>query len=153
MATTFTYSVPASCEGLFRDAGWRPGRHFSCQVKGVYHIPAALGGLQLLSEFGGLTVGKCGRGQQCATSDIQFAIGDTFVDFDLWREVEKLAGESLFPIGSASREDGELFVYARGLMYMHGNPDGSLYLVGDPFEDALERLLLGRHPLRQIATR
>jgi hypothetical protein len=152
MATIFTYSIPASCVGLFRDAGWMPGRNFTCRSEDVNYSPAAQAGIQLLAEFGGLSVGKCGPGQEYATSDIQFATSDASIDFNLLMGVEQLAGENLYPIGSVHRVLGELFINACGLVYMYGIPDGSLYLVGESFEDALERLLLGRRLLREIGT-
>lgn len=144
------FCVPTSCDRLFRDAGWLPGRWISTKVADDESNAAIDAGIQLVAEFGGLHVGKCGSGEECAASDIRFSTCETAVDSSTLVKLETLAGEKLFSFGSMHHDHGELFLDSRGRIYLYGNPDGILHLVGESFEDAVERVLLGRLPLRLV---
>lgn len=87
-----------------------------------------------------------------ATSDIAFTTRPTPADRDAVAELE-VPGDDLFPVGVAHRAYLELFLDARGRLLAYGIPDGSLGLVGETFEDGIERLLLGIHWPGHTATK
>jgi hypothetical protein len=139
-------AIPVSCQHLFKSAGWFPGRTVEVRfdrVEVLRSFPIAAG---LLREYGGLRVGKCGPGRDCATSDIEFTTAPSLKDRDAVSALET-AGDDLFPIGSAHHRHMELFVDSAGRLVAYGVPDGKIYTVGESIIDGIERLLLGyRYP-------
>jgi hypothetical protein len=60
--------IPTSVRSLFLVAGWCPGRQVPVPAEVPENHPAAA----ILSEFGGLVVGRVGPGEECGSSDVAF---------------------------------------------------------------------------------
>lgn len=127
--------------GFFTAAGWTPGaRRPSPHRSHAYAAnPHAFA---VLAEYGGLHVGTCGPGRDCAASDVQFWDAPNWQSAELVRrwvpELGLLAG-----IASAHHEHIVVYVAADGRYYLFSVPDGKLYVGGADFSEAMERLLLG----------
>jgi hypothetical protein len=131
-------AVPASIQNLFHSAGWFPGRRSDFVPDPALNSHAAA----VLSEFGGLRVGACGAGRDCAASDVQFYVtpdSHASIVTEPWRNA---IGE-LTAIADAHHEHIVVFVSSTGAYYFFTDPDGRLYMGGHSFEEAMERLLLG----------
>jgi hypothetical protein len=64
--------VPERVRPLFLAAGWYTGRRIpiSCdRIEALQSYPLAV---EVVRTFGGLRVGTCGPGRDCARSDIEF---------------------------------------------------------------------------------
>jgi hypothetical protein len=134
--------LPESIRPLFLFAGWYPGRQTSIRfdrVEGLRSFPLAA---SLLLTFGGLKVGRCGPGRDCARSDIHFTANPSVDGRYAVAELES-PGDDLFPLGTAHHEHSELFLDAQGRLFEYGVPDGSLWVAGESFGVGVERLLLG----------
>jgi SUKH-3 immunity protein len=134
--------LPASVRPLFIAAGWRPGRALSIvcdELEALRSYPLAT---EVLGAFGGLHVGKCGHGRDCATSDILFTTRPSREG--RWCVIDRESpGDDLFPLGEAHRAHLELFLDAQGRLFAYAIPDGRLWVVGESFSEGVERLLLG----------
>jgi hypothetical protein len=64
--------VPESVRPLFLAAGWRPGRDVPIACDGLEALRSYSFAARILRAFGGLQVGECGPGRDCATCDILF---------------------------------------------------------------------------------
>src|SRR3954464_7384875 len=91
--------VPPSCESLFRTAGWFPGRAKSVDVRGLRELKTFALAAGLLSEVGGLHVGRCGPGRDQAASDIRFLSHASAGDRSTVANRPEFADEDLFPLG------------------------------------------------------
>ena len=131
--------IPADIEPLFVAAGWRQGvRKFDSAISG---LPDSLAE-QIISEFGGLRVGKCGAGIDLATSDVRFLITP---DPDKGGAVEEWTHVlgPLSAIADAHHEHMMIFVSAGGDYFFFTDPDEKMYLGGRSFGEAMRKLLLG----------
>ena len=96
----------------------------------------------MLAQFGGLTVGCCGAGEECATSDIRFGpVGPTDPDIRIWNT---LLGTTLIGVAECHRSHGELYVDSSGRYYGLSGVHDAFDFEGSTFGEAVEGLLLGR---------
>jgi SUKH-3 immunity protein len=130
--------IPVSVLPLFRAAGWHEGRRVPTSRELRVEHPATA----ILSEFGGLTVGKTGPGEECATSDVAFhEVLPTDSLIPLW---SKLLGKPLIGVAEVHNAHGELYVDSSGGCFFLSLMDDSICFAGSSFAEAIERLLLGR---------
>lgn len=130
--------LPLSVRPLFVAAGWHPGRTIS-GARGVsLDHPAAA----ILAEFGGLHVGQSGKGEECARADVAFKHlrPDKFV-LDVW---VKLLSTELVGIAEVHNGYADLYVDSSGRCFCLSIVDDGFYFEGSSFDEAIERLLLGR---------
>ncbi|MBP6633069.1 MAG: SUKH-3 domain-containing protein [Kofleriaceae bacterium] len=126
----------------FVAAGWDPSRRVP--------VPAYVSGdhpaWQVLSRFGGLTVGSCGAGVECATSDVAFgACAPDAQDDDLaaW---QRLLSTTLVIVATVHHDHGELLVDSSSRYFGRSLVHDAFYFHGDSFAAALDGLLLGLRP-------
>ena len=141
MDGSMQFLIPESCRALFLAAGWCPGRRTDVSLDMLNGLESFSMGSALVREFGGLSVGDCGPGRDCARSDIKFFSSPSIQD--RYNIIDVRQPADLFPIGCAHREHMELFIDSKGRIFGYGIPDGSLLCIGESFGDAVERLLLG----------
>jgi hypothetical protein len=141
-------------EQALRDAGWYEGRCLSdeeiarwCAFNrengaGYYRIfPAAL---TVLREFGGVFVELDKPGVTCYRNSFLLnpfaAVG---LHESLLQKVEWFLGEPLFPLGvTGESQDDILALSNSGKLYCFGI-DGSPFLKGNTFDEALHNLIVG----------
>jgi len=131
-------TLPNSVEQLFVLAGWSPGRRIVVPEQ----VPAHHLAHQVLAEFGGLNVGQTGSGVECATSDVAFqqVLGD-----DLFvRSWSELLQSRLVGVAEVHNAHGELYIDAVGRWFVASLMSDSICFTGSSFQEAMERLLLGR---------
>jgi hypothetical protein len=96
----------------------------------------------ILAEFGGIVVGSCGAGEECATSDLAFnAIDQSDHLIEVW---SSLLDTKLVGIAEYHHAHGELYVDDSGRCFGRSCVHDAFYYVGASFAEAVERLLLGR---------
>jgi hypothetical protein len=133
------WEPPESIRSLFIDAGWYPGRLVAVPSS----VPSDHSAALVLAQFGGLKVGRCGRGEECATSDLAFQLlwpepYDSILD--RWKE---LLGALLVGVAEVHHGHGELYVDAFGRYFGRSCIHDAFYFEGASFPEAMERLLLG----------
>lgn len=129
---------PESVRRLFTDAGWYPARKMPVPAR----IPTGHPAEVVLERFGGLTVGRCGAGEECATSDVAFRdLGPADPDVLSWSE---LLGTPLAGVAEVHHSHGELYVGGCGRYFGRSCIHDAFYFEGASFGEAVERLLLGR---------
>ena len=129
--------LPNSIRPIFAEAGWKPGRRISvCPVVPLKH-PAH----SVLAEFGELTVGENGSGEECAKHSLSF--GYIEPDRAVLRWANLLQTQL---IGVAEIENGhaELYVDASGRWFFASCIRDAFAFEGVSFAEAMERELLGR---------
>jgi SUKH-3 immunity protein len=130
--------VPATLQRLFVAAGWRPGR----TVRLSPTIPADHPAASILTNFGGLRVGTTGPGKECATSDVAF---QELPMEDATRKVwAALLRTELIGIAEVHNEHGALYIDRAGRCYQGSLIHDAFSFEGASFNEAIERLLLGR---------
>jgi hypothetical protein len=130
--------VPASVRPLFVAAGWRSGRTVALSPAPRADHPAAA----ILAEFGGLTVGQTGAGEECARSDITFRqLPPDDLILDVWG---KLLRTQLIGVADVHHAHAELYMDSAGRCFVASIVDDGFYFEGASFSEAIERLLLGR---------
>ena len=141
-------------EAQLRDAGWEPGRTSSTVVTWASALRQREGDMpdaarRILAEFGGLTVGTGGAGQDHARATIQFdptlALGEA-------EALSVEAGERLYPLGHLDGGHFVGFVGPNGAVWSFG-VDEVLRQVGLTADDAFDRLLLGKRARHQLPYR
>jgi hypothetical protein len=130
--------LPIRVRPLFVAAGWHPGRTIAPAADVSVDHPAAA----ILTEFGGLHVGKSGAGEECAKGDVAFKHLDPeeFV-LDVWG---KLLSTELVGIAEVHHNHAALYVDRSGRCFCHSIVDDGFYFEGSSFGEAIERVLLGR---------
>ncbi len=134
--------LPESVRPLFAAAGWCPDRRITVQFDRVQGLRSYALTAPLLQTFGGLHVGKCGAGRDCAASDVQFTSRPSVDDRYAVADLERL-GDDLFPLGMAHGQHLELFLDVCGRLLIYDVPGGNLSVVGESFQAGIERILLG----------
>lgn len=97
----------------------------------------------VISQFGGVEIGTCGAGAECASSNIRFFTQPQehkHVVLTPW--VGKIP--SLYAIADAHNDHMIVFVDSEGCYYFFADPDGQLYLGGQTFGEAMDSLLIGK---------
>jgi hypothetical protein len=131
---------PGSVRSQFTDAGWHPGRWVAISPS----IPEGHAAAVVLTQFSGLTVGGCGRGEECATSDLAFQFLAPEADDTVLQRWGELLGTRLVGVASVHHAHGELYVDASGRYFGRSCVHDAFYFEGASFSEAMERLLLGR---------
>ena len=107
-------------------------------------VPAWHPAQVVLARFGGLRVGACGTGEECASSDIDFGFE---VDDQALNEVtewQRLLSTVLVNIGEFHHRHGAFFMDAAGACYGMSLVHDAFWFIAPTFGEAVERLLLGR---------
>jgi SUKH-3 immunity protein len=135
--------LPNPIRTIFADAGWKAGRRITVPTVVPLEHPAHL----VLAEFGGLTVGQNGRGEECAKHSLSF--GYIEPDRAVLRWAELLQSQL---IGVAEIEGGhaELHVDASGRWFFVSCIHDAFAFEGMSFAEAMERELLGRRCLPML---
>jgi len=127
---------------LFTNAGWHEGRQIKIKTKIFKSLNSAYkNAIDVLSEYGGLSVGEVGAGRELSASDIcfkteTFDFGSEFHNY--WASLDV----SLFAVASAHRDHMLLLVDEGNSFYIFTDPDENLYKIGS-FEETVKRVLLG----------
>lgn len=130
--------IPSGVRPLFLAAGWRPGRRVEVDPALPAHHPA----VGILAEFGGLTVGRPGVGEECATSDVAFRL--LWPDASILRVWSERLQTQLVGVADLHHAHAELYVDLRGRYFWASCIDDGFCFEGASFAEAMERLLLGR---------
>lgn len=126
---------------ILTEAGWHQGRSvmlndYVSSDNVIFPVAA-----KVVCEFGGLHVGHCGPGIECATSDVHIdPRSASHVKDDLANYANHLATK-LFAIGEVHRGHGFLVIDESGKTYLLSD---TLDRFASSIEESLERLLLGR---------
>lgn len=110
-------------------------------LQSIPHNHPAVG---LLTQLNGLTVGECGTGEECASSDITFeCYGDLQQDSTVlqWQQI---LSTTLVNIASVDHSHGALFMDSLGACYGMSLVHDAFWFDGNCFGVAAERILLGR---------
>jgi hypothetical protein len=130
--------LPSKVVWQFVLSGWYPGRSRTVPAS----IPPGHPAAEVLARFGGLTVGLCGAGEQCATSDLRFRpVGPTAPDIRIWNA---LLATTLIGVAEVHHSHGELYVDLSGRYYGLSCIHDAFYFEGSTFGEAVEGLLFGR---------
>jgi hypothetical protein len=130
--------LPESVRPLFVAAGWHPGR----RVPVSSAVPADHSAAMILAEFGGLTVGSPGEGEECATDDIAFR--ELWPNESILRVWGGLLGTRLVGIADIHYRHGELYAADDGRYFGRSCIHDAFWLEGLSISEAVERSLLGR---------
>jgi hypothetical protein len=104
-------------------------------------VSAAHPAYATLEEFGGLRVGECGTGEECAKSDIAFDVVEDAWQVSGWREILRV---ELVGVAAYHHHHGELYQDTRGRCFGASLVHDAFYYEGSSLAEALERILLGR---------
>ncbi len=127
---------------LFTDAGWHEGRKIKVKTKILNSFNSAYkNAIDVLSEYGGLSVGEVGSGRELSASDICFKT-ETFDFGSEFHNYWVNLNVSLFAVASAHHDHMLLLVDESNNFYIFTDPVEKLYLVGS-FEETIKRVLLG----------
>jgi hypothetical protein len=105
-------------------------------------VPSDHPAFDVLAELGGLTVGKCGAGIECATSDLAFEWSDFADDTVTWWG-QRLRTH-LIKVAEYHHVHGELYVDSAERCFSASLVDDNFSFIGDTFGEGVERLLLGK---------
>jgi hypothetical protein len=146
-----TVSHESAAEQALREAGWRPGRRVSPERVREWEAALAADGFALhaaaepvLSEYGGLHVGRVGPGVECAASDVDLnpvlAVGerDRFA-----RLLPEPHGRSAYPLGEAHHGHAFLCISATGEVFAFMD---EVFARWPSFGAALRDLVVGLRP-------
>ena len=95
----------------------------------------------ILAEFGDLTVGDGGAGQECAKSALAFMYLESDRSIAVWAD---LLLDQLIGIADVTNGHAELYVGSSGRYYVASAVHDAFSFAGASFGEATERLLLGR---------
>jgi len=132
--------IPEELLEDFESAGWKPGRSIALPPPVTAQIPDLHPSLQILSSLSGITVGKCGGGQQCTTSDVTFGFVERGDEADVW---SGLLNTTLIGIAVVHHAHGELYVDSTGRFFETSAMSDTACYRGDSFSAAVHGLLRG----------
>ncbi|HWB59961.1 MAG TPA: SUKH-3 domain-containing protein [Chthoniobacteraceae bacterium] len=144
---------PAIIE-LLRKAGWHENRSVLATLRFADGFERLQAVDRVLDEFGGLHIAECGRGIDWAANDVQI---DPWVcdcgreELDHFSQKMKI---KLHPLGDFCNGHGSLIMDECGAVYAFSNVDFTPFLpkLAESFDDALDRLLLGKNWLQKPAS-
>lgn len=139
--------LPPDIIPFFQKAGWSAERQIILAPWVYSAIPREHPAGALLSTLTGLTVGECGAGEQCATSDIVFGFIETEVDIETWNG---LLDATLIGFASVSHHHGQLFMDSSGRVFGLSGVHDAIWFEGETFPDAMRALLFGRRTSRPM---
>ncbi|PCE33992.1 argininosuccinate synthase [Burkholderia ubonensis subsp. mesacidophila] len=132
--------VPSSVRPLFVHAGWRPVDEGGADAAAREHPGAAI-----LREFDGLTVSvepDDATGETCARTGLAFhALARKDEQILVW---EQALRTTMIGVGEDDRGYHEFYADAHGRIFSTNCVVDGVYLCGYSFDEAVERLLLGR---------
>jgi SUKH-3 immunity protein len=128
--------LPQTVRPIFLAAGWHSGRRAEVSVMVPGDHPASA----ILVDFGGLTVGDKGKGQECARSALAFQYIEPDRSIVIWAD---LLGEKLIGIADIDNGHAELYVDSSGRCYFASNVHDTFSFAGASFAESMERILLG----------
>jgi hypothetical protein len=132
--------VPEDLLTDFKLAGWQPGRSVSLPSSITHRIPGGHPAAPVLTEFSGITVGKCEAGEECATSDVAFQFVEPDEAVEVWCD---LLGTVLVGVATVHHNHGDLFVDSLGRYLSISAVHDATCLEGTSFAEAMHRLLRG----------
>lgn len=132
--------VPKDLLEQFRSAGWWPGRSVGLSSAVTTQIPEQHPAFPILSGFSDITVGKCGPGELCATSDVTFRFIERCDDASIW---SNLLQTVLVGVASVHNDHGQLYVDSIGRFFNISAIHDAAGYQGDSFAAAMHALLLG----------
>ena len=130
-------TVPKHLTAAFEGAGWYPERAVALPAGVPVDHPAA----SLLATLSGLAVGRTGKGIECAASDIRFGFVPSRPDVSAWGD---RLGTSLLGVAEYHNAHAELFVDTSSRCFGQSRIHDAFYFEGDPFWDAVARIIEGR---------
>lgn len=131
--------LPDSVRELFLEAGWPVAR-----VSVDQSVPSGHPAAAVLEQFGGLRVGSCEGGEECASSDIVFGYTDDYQRDAIVLEWQRLLSTTLVNIGEVHHSHGALFTDNSGACYGMSLIHDAFWFEGSSFGESVERVLLGR---------
>ena len=134
-------SFSPSVLDILSKAGWFEERNVAVPLPPEFQpFPMAQ---RILTEFGGLHIGQCGAGIDCATSDIEINPNLAIHTLQELSTIGRSIDNRLFPLGEVHRGHGFLVVDERGRIYLLSD---ELSRFAPTFARSLELLLLGKKP-------
>jgi len=130
---------PSKVLNKFVMAGWQPSR---CVAVPAF-VPDNHPAWQVLRQFGGLTVGTCGPGIECASSDVVFRASEPDDRDDELSGWQQLLNTTLVSVADVCHGHGELFIDTNSRCFGRSYIHDAFYFEGDSFETAIENILLG----------
>lgn len=137
------WRFPEPVEAMLRAAGWHQGHQVALACSGAMTFQVFARAEEVLREFGGLHIGACGPGSDCARSDVRIHADGMGHLTPTLAEQEALLQTRLCPIGSFQHEHGHLIIDSEGRIYTLSAVSGEFRSFAPTFSDALESLLLG----------
>jgi hypothetical protein len=145
-------------ENILRECGWREGRNEAAKVREWKaklalswdrEMPSAAE--KVLCEFGGIRFSRSGCGRDCSLRP--FSVDPTLANYDDWhyREFDRLAGSSLFPVGVASGGGSDLVVSAEGRVFLV-IMNAEVLPIGRDFYEATESMVEGINPYSSLGS-
>ena len=132
--------VPQDLSTDFILAGWHPSRSVTLPKPITDQIPEGHPAGAILCEFSGITVGKCGEGEECATSDVAFQFVEAIEEADVW---SSLLGTVLVGIATVHHNHGDLFVDSFGRYFSISAVHDATCFEGASFGGAMRNLIRG----------
>jgi len=130
--------ITPDVRSLFVLAGWQSGRCMGVSAR----IPRLHPARNILEEMGGLHIGRCGPGIECATSDLAFHPCEA--DQEIIATWSELLGSKLIEVAEVHHCHGWLFVDESERCFGASQIHDAFYYEGRNFGEAVERILLGR---------
>ena len=129
---------------LFEKAGWFIGRKIEIEQGSSPKVSKAYSNaVEILQEYGGLSIGEVGAGRDCSASDISFRT-NTFNFNDEFHNRWNSLKKNLFAIATAHHDHMILLVDENKDTYIFTDPDEELYFIGS-FKEMTKKVLLGIH--------
>ncbi|MEI7366681.1 SUKH-3 domain-containing protein [Pectobacterium sp. 1950-15] len=132
--------IPESVFPLFQAAGWPDVAPQSVPP----FVPESHPAFAILHAFGGLTVGQCGAGEECASGDIIFGCNEDVQEDETLLEWQGILNTTLILIGETHHSHGALLMDSEGVCYGMSFIHEAFWFEGAAFGTAIERILLGR---------
>ena len=126
---------------LFTKSGWYEGRSILLEDLQERDCLSHENAINILKEFGGLSVGETAPGRECAASNIDFYLRPWYEAYRICERWEASAGK-LTAIASAHHQHILLMVNTKNDLYIYTEPDEKMYF-GGSFQKATSKLLLG----------
>lgn len=132
--------VPEDLLMYFSLAGWQPERSVALPKSVIAQIPDGHPAGPILSEFSGITVGNCGPGEECATSDVAFQFVEPADEAAVWSNLLRTV---LVGIATVHHNHADLFVDSFGRYFSISAVHDATCFEGATFGETMRRLLCG----------
>ena len=129
-------------DSLFKKAGWLSGRKIQLEDSARIEVtPAEFNAIDIIKEYGGLSVGEVGAGRDTSASDITFR-KNTFNFGSEFNNQWPSLNKELFAIATAHHDHMILLIDEEKNTYIFTDPDEELYF-GGTFKEMIKKVLLG----------